>query len=465
MSKQRESDPRFKAVNSDPRFHSMPKKEQKVKLDDRFKAVVEQKEKFDHADEFYYVDADKDHEQVGEKQQDAELAAAELMEVEEEEEDAFESDEENVARGEQTSSRLALQNYDWSHLTVKNIYMLFHTLAEAEFAEEFNKQRVKRVDVYLSDFGEEQLKVESTEGPRRVLEKAVKKAEGSQLDDRTLRRYEKDRLKYYYAVIQFDSARTAEKIYENYDGLELEFSGCKLDLRFVPETLEIPKSPEAVCDGLTPEEFKRIPKFINKALGHSNVELTWDAPIDRNIEEYYDNETGDIDGEKIKELVALEDDEDADDIEEDAEDIRAKLLSGTNVYDDFNKNKKKDKDIVVTFKVGFGEEDGGAEQQEPLPKKKEYRDPNARKSKRQLVRQAQSKKLEKKREKRQTEGLELLVDGSQGGTERKPFVVDLEDERFAPVVSNPKFAVDPTHPKYDEQRNKVAIEKKKKISK
>ncbi|VEL20097.1 unnamed protein product [Protopolystoma xenopodis] len=52
---------------------------------------------------------------------------------------------------------------------------------------------------------------------------------------RRARRYQLARLKYFYAIAEFDSKETANAVFEACDGLEYENSGIKLDLRFVGE--------------------------------------------------------------------------------------------------------------------------------------------------------------------------------------------------------------------------------------
>lgn len=50
-----------------------------------------------------------------------------------------------------------------------------------------------------------------------------------------LRAYELSKLRYYYAIAECDCANTADKLYQELDGLELEHSSVALDLRMVPD--------------------------------------------------------------------------------------------------------------------------------------------------------------------------------------------------------------------------------------
>jgi hypothetical protein len=53
-----------------------------------------------------------------------------------------------------------------------------------------------------------------------------------------LRKYEVDKMKYYYAVISCDKRKTASKIYAEYNGFELELTNLKVNLSFVPDEME-----------------------------------------------------------------------------------------------------------------------------------------------------------------------------------------------------------------------------------
>lgn len=61
---------------------------------------------------------------------------------------------------------------------------------------------------------------------------------------RRIRQYQLSRLKYFYAIIEFDSAETAEAVYNACDGFEYESSGARLDLRFVDDKEEFAVSAD-----------------------------------------------------------------------------------------------------------------------------------------------------------------------------------------------------------------------------
>lgn len=55
-----------------------------------------------------------------------------------------------------------------------------------------------------------------------------------------LRKYEVNKMKYYYAVVVCDRKKTANKIYSEYNGFELELTNLKLTLAFIPDEMEFP---------------------------------------------------------------------------------------------------------------------------------------------------------------------------------------------------------------------------------
>lgn len=58
MDKKKNSDPRFAQAIYDPRFDKMHIKQKKVVIDDRFKAIVDEKEKFDNTKDLYLINND-----------------------------------------------------------------------------------------------------------------------------------------------------------------------------------------------------------------------------------------------------------------------------------------------------------------------------------------------------------------------------------------------------------------------
>ena len=127
---------------------------------------------------------------------------------------------------------------------------------------------------------------EATVGPggllakrrQRVGKEEEEEEEEGPLDDRqvteNLRRYELDRLRYYFGVVRFESVATSERVYAECDGAEFESSSLPLDLRFIPEDMRFDKPPRDSASEL-PADYS-APSFMCSALQQSKPTLSWD---------------------------------------------------------------------------------------------------------------------------------------------------------------------------------------------
>ena len=97
----------------------------------------------------------------------------------------------------------------------------------------------------------------------------------SDYDIVALRKYELSKLRYYFAVAECDTAETANILYEQLDGVELEHSSMVFDLRFVPDDIQFAGRPIKDSCQVVPDNYK-APDFIVNALQHTSVECSWD---------------------------------------------------------------------------------------------------------------------------------------------------------------------------------------------
>ncbi|EXJ56032.1 hypothetical protein A1O7_08963 [Cladophialophora yegresii CBS 114405] len=222
----------------------------------------------------------------------------------EEEEGAEEVDEEldvgatqqqDVPTGEVTS-RIAIVNLDWDNIRAADLMAVFSSFLPSTGGS------IVKVAIYPSEFGKERLEREELEGPPKdIFTNAAKggNADEDMSDDEeadedikasilktengdedfnatALRKYQLERLRYFYAILTFSSPSVAKHIYDAVDGTEYLRTANFFDLRFVPEDTDFrTDTPREECERI-PDDY-RPNEFVTDALQHSKVKLTWDA--------------------------------------------------------------------------------------------------------------------------------------------------------------------------------------------
>ncbi|KAL4927358.1 pre-rRNA-processing protein ESF1 [Aspergillus undulatus] len=206
---------------------------------------------------------------------------------------------EDVPIGEVTN-RIAVVNLDWDNIRAEDLMAVFSSFVPAG-------GKVSKVVVYPSEFGKERMEKEETEGPpreifatqddeeedeeedededeglnsdeedERIKKSMLKEDKGEEFNTTQLRKYQLERLRYFYAILTFSSKQIAKHVYDNVDGAEYLTSANFFDLRFVPDDTDFsddqPRDEcERIPDGYQPNDF------VTDALQHSKVKLTWDA--------------------------------------------------------------------------------------------------------------------------------------------------------------------------------------------
>ncbi|KAK4690604.1 hypothetical protein P7C71_g6222, partial [Lecanoromycetidae sp. Uapishka_2] len=214
-----------------------------------------------------------------------------------------------IPKGE-VSSRIAIVNLDWDNIRAADLMAVFSSFAPTS-------GRILRISVYPSEFGKERMEKEEMEGPpkeifghnkkndhvenrlsssdeemndeyeqeddvqdedeeERIKKSIIKEDQGLEFNSAKLRRYQLERLRYYYAVLECSSASTAQTIYDAVDGTEYLTTANFFDLRYIPDDTDFSEdNPRDECERI-PDGYKPN-EFVTDALQHSKVRLTWDA--------------------------------------------------------------------------------------------------------------------------------------------------------------------------------------------
>ena len=203
----------------------------------------------------------------------------------------------------EASARIAVVNLDWDNIRATDLMVVFSSFVPSG-------GRILKISIYPSDFGRERMEREDLEGPPKDifnLEKTdiggvdapgldegrpedvdeqeeeeeirrslLREDKGEEFNPTKLRRYQLERLRYYFAVLVCSSTPVAQALYDAVDGTEYLTTANFFDLRFIPDDVDFSADKardecERVPDGYKPNDF------ITDALQHSKVRLTWDA--------------------------------------------------------------------------------------------------------------------------------------------------------------------------------------------
>ncbi|GMF21400.1 unnamed protein product [Phytophthora fragariaefolia] len=130
--------------------------------------------------------------------------------------------------------------------------------------------------------GEEGEEDYDSDDPLGIKKSVTIEGESDGFDREKLRKYELQKLRYYYAVVTCDSVKTASTIFDQCDQLEYETSSNVLDLRYVPDDTTFTNTPKESCDSV-PDRYKPA-IFATMALQQTDVKLTWEKDDEQRLE-------------------------------------------------------------------------------------------------------------------------------------------------------------------------------------
>lgn len=172
----------------------------------------------------------------------------------------------------------AVMGIDYHKHDAEDLFVLMRSFLDAESKVAVRDSAIRRARVFPSAFGLERLAQEEVSGPAIAYEGSD---DEDPAHDEAVRKYQKERLKYYFGVVDCESLEAATFLYDELDGMTVEhLTPHALELRFVPEDLEFPNAPKSSCSTM-PKTYAAPETDKANALTHSKVSCTWDEPMDK----------------------------------------------------------------------------------------------------------------------------------------------------------------------------------------
>ncbi|CAG9562016.1 unnamed protein product [Danaus chrysippus] len=339
---------------------------------------------------------------------------------------------------EESTKRLAICNMDWDNIKATDLMVLLSSFLPPGGV-------IHNVTIYPSEYGLKRMQEEDIRGPIELTENKEEEInsddggneEGSTYHMEKLRRYQLNRLKYFYAVVECDSVATADKLYSECDGMEYESSATKLDMRFIPDDVTFDQEPRETCNNL-PDLTKYRPRlFTTTALQQAKVDLTWDTTNPNRAEAIKSALSGKIDNLDLKEYLASssedeksEDEKENSDVEDNEDPIQKYKMLLQDIENKEDKKQNKDMEMEITWGLGV------KDKAEQLVKKKMTEDDKNLTPFEKMMLKRKEKKKERKMKNKQN--VEENKSDSESDSDI-PSDVDMNDPYFAEEFNKPEF--------------------------
>ncbi|XP_072949110.1 ESF1 homolog [Epargyreus clarus] len=341
---------------------------------------------------------------------------------------------------DEATKRIAICNMDWDNIKATDLMVLLSSFLPPGGV-------IKSVTIYPSEYGLKRMQEEEIRGPIELTDRKEDvdlsddggNEEGSTYHMEKLRRYQLNRLRYYYAVVECDSAGAADRLYAECDGMEYESSATRLDMRFIPDDVTFDQEPREVCTKL-PDLTKYKPRlFTTTALQQAKVDLTWDATNPNRTEAIRSALDGKIDDLDLKDYLASSSEDDNEN--EEAEESQSETEDGDPITKykmllqdiESKEDKKRNKDMEMEITWGLGVKDKA---EELVKKKINEENKNLTPFEKLLQKRKEKKKQRKLKNK---EELDNEDNSGNISSDDVPSDIDMNDPYFAEEFNKPEF--------------------------
>ncbi|EDV34350.1 uncharacterized protein Dana_GF21010 [Drosophila ananassae] len=385
---------------------------------------------------------------------------------------------------EESTHRLAVCNMDWDRIRAKDLMVMLSSFLPPGGT-------ILSVKIYPSQFGKERMAEEEVHGPKELVERKEEASdeeeelvrendsdaeEGEDYHMEKLRQYQLNRLRYYYAVVECDSVPTADKIYQECDGIEYESSATRVDLRFIPDDTTFEEdAPTDECLELPDASSYKPRQFTTTALQQAKVDLTWDeTALDRRElgDKLSSGQVDKLTDKELRKIVAYSSEEEESASEEEEPEPekpkekepaqqkpkklskQERIANYKNLLAEIMEQEKKEKEQKYEMEMSWHIEtpkEKGEEEQQTIG-----RSDQAQLTPIEKMIQKRSEKNKLRKEQRRQKQIEAK--GGDGGDDSDassvPDGIDLNDAYFAEEFANGDYAPPKTKASKDKKKNK-----------